>query len=78
MGVGISTTDSHTVTAASSSEGDPVASGISQWRGRSPGQYDVTGVASDLKVQVSWGEGNWKGRIEHRGGEQYFPTHLAQ
>ena len=44
----VATINIHTVTAASSSSvGDPVASGISQWRGRNPGHSDTSGTSLD-------------------------------
>ena len=46
--VSVATINIHTATAySSSSVGDPVASGISQWRGRSPGHFDTSETILD-------------------------------
>ena len=62
--VSIPTTDIYTVTVASSSEGDPVASGISQCRGRSSGHSDTTGTILDC-CHISGRQGNYSKTLKN-------------
>ena len=52
----VCSTHNHRMTDASSGIGDPVASGISQWRGRSPGHCNTSGTILDCcHISGRWG-----------------------
>ena len=51
--VAVSVSTINTLTASCSSVGNPVASGTSQWRGRSPGDSDTSGTIRNAIVVAS-------------------------
>ena len=51
--VAVSVSTINTLTVTTSSAGNPVASGTSQWRGRSPGDSDTSGTIRNAIVVAS-------------------------